>query len=271
MPLRVLIDAGVVIQSEFAEHAAKEMSESPVRWSDGSAIRISGLKRKQPDEDEDYRKQKEALFTIGRLIREQKIEAYTYSEINVEHLRGRPLVQEFNALQGCALHKCEPAIERSRFRRTSDFMDFFAKGGKKDRQLGLHGQANQIAFLEWLSTLDKACVDVLIQHATVIGLSPFEVDSLTNLEWFQLLCKRSGSSENYPDVFHLWTAVRHGLDALLTLDKKLPRLVDRVKNEKKREIDIRTEVLQPLDLLHRLGISEPDPVPITSGRFYNLY
>jgi hypothetical protein len=72
-------------------------------------------------------------------------------------------------------------------------------------------------------------------------------------------------------VFHLWTTGRHGLDALLTLDKKLPRLVDRVRNEKKKEIDIRTEVLQPLDLLHRLGISEPDPVPIDTGRFYNLY
>jgi len=265
------MDAGVVIHSEFAEHAVKEMSESPVRWSDGSAIRISGLKRKQPDEDEDYRKQKEALFTIGRMIREQNIEAYTYSEINVEHLRGRALVQEFNALQGCALHKCEPPIERSRFRRTSDFMDFFAKGGKKDRHLGLHGQANQIAFLEWLCTLDKACVDVVIQHTNTIGMSDFEVDSLRNLEWFQLLCKRSGSSENYPDVFHLWTAERHGLDALLTLDKKLLRLVDRIRSEKKKEIDMHTEVLRPLDLLRRLGISEPDPVPISSDRFYNLF
>ena len=82
-PLRVLMDAGVVIHSEFAEHAVKEMSESPVRWSDGSAIRISGLKRKQPDEDEDYRKQKEALFTIGRMIREQNIEAVSYTHLDV--------------------------------------------------------------------------------------------------------------------------------------------------------------------------------------------
>jgi len=72
-------------------------------------------------------------------------------------------------------------------------------------------------------------------------------------------------------VFHSWTAERHGLDALLTLDRKLPRLVGRVKNEKKREIDIRTEVLQPLDLLRRLGISDPDTLPISRGRFYNLF
>src|SRR5580658_1025136 len=99
MPLRVLMDAGVVIHSEFAEPAVKETSESPRRWSDGSKILISGLKRKQPDENEDYRKQKEALFTVGRMIREQKIEAYTYREIDIEKHRGRPAIQEFNALQ----------------------------------------------------------------------------------------------------------------------------------------------------------------------------
>ena len=171
------------------------------------------------------------------------------------------------------LHKCEPAINRSRFCRTSDFLDFFSKGGKKDRHLGLaRGEANQIAFLEWLCALDKRCVDSLIAHATLIGLGQFEIDSLRNLDWFQLVCKRSGRSENYPDVFHLWTAERHHLDALLTLDKKLPRLVNRVRNEKKKkEIDIATEVLPPLALLQRLGISATDPVPIDGSRLYNLY
>jgi hypothetical protein len=269
MPLRALMDAGVVIHSEFAEPALKE---TPVRWSDGSALSVSGLKRKRPDENEDYRKQKEALFTVGRMIREQKIEAYTYNEIDFETFRGRAGIQEFNALQGCAFRSCEPAIMRSRFRSTSDFMESFAKGGKKDRHVGLNpGEGNQIAFLEWLCTLDKRYVDVLIDHTTVIGLSQFEVDSLRNLAWFQVVCNRSGSSENYPDVFHLWTAERHRLDALLTLDKKLPRLVDRIRNEKNKEIDISTEVLRPLDLLQTLGISEPDPVPINSGHFYNLY
>jgi len=271
MPLRMLMDAGVVIHAEFAEPAVKELPESAVRWSDGSVLGISGLTRKQPDENADYQRQKDALFTVGRLIRERKIEAYTYSDIDIEKLRGRPVVQEFNALHGCVLHKCEPPIERSRFRRTSDFTDFFAKGGKKDRDLGHAGQANQIAFFEWLCTLDKGCVDVIIENASLIGLNQFEVESLRNLDWFQLLCNRSGSSENYPDVFHLWTAERHCLDALLTLDRKLPRLVDRVRNEKKQEIAISIEVLRPLDLLQRLGISESDAVPINNGQFYNLY
>jgi len=264
------MDAGVVIHSEFAEPALKETS---VRWGGGCTVSVSGLKRKRPDENEDYRRQKEALFTVGRMIREQKIEAYTYNEIEFETFRGKAgIIQEFNALQGCALHRCEPAIMRSRFRSTSDFMESLTKGGKKDRRLGLpRGEGNQVAFLEWLCTLDRRCVDVLIDHTKVIGLSQFEVDSLRNLEWFQVVCNRSGSSENYPDVFHLWTAERHRLDVLLTLDRKLPRLVERIRNEKKKEIAITTEVLRPLDLLHRLGISEPDPVPINNGHFYNLY
>jgi hypothetical protein len=132
MPLQVLLDAGVVIHSEFAERALKE---GPLCWSDGSVLKVSGLKRKQAHDNEDFRKRTEALFTVGRMIREGKIEAYTYNEIGFEIFRGRVGIQEFNALQGCMLHRCAPAIERSRFRRTSDFMDFFAKGGKKDPTL----------------------------------------------------------------------------------------------------------------------------------------
>jgi hypothetical protein len=77
----------------------------------------------------------------------------------------------------------------------------------------------QIAFLEWLCTLDQASGNVLTEYAARIGLSPFEIDSLENLGWFQLLCRNSGSADNYLDVFHFWTAERQGFDALLTLEK----------------------------------------------------
>jgi hypothetical protein len=266
MPLRVLLDAGVVIHSEFAE---PDLKETPLRWSDGSTLSVSGLKRKRPSDTEDDRKQKEALFTVGRMIREHTIEGYTYSEIDHETNRGAPSIQEFNALYGCTIHKCEPAVERSRFFRTSDFRDFFAKGGKKDRRAGLiGGGSSQIDFLQFLSSLDSRCVDELVAQAGLIGLTQFEIDSLRDLVWFQFVCERSGSSENYPDMFHLWTAKRNHLDAFLTLETKLPNIVNGMKNEKKKRIDIAIEVLRPLDLLHRFGISAPDPVPINAGRFY---
>jgi hypothetical protein len=270
MPIRVLFDTGVFIHSEFAEFAVNEI---PVRWVGMESVaKVHGLRRKQPHADKDYQSQIDALFTVGRMIREGRVEAYTYNEIRFERFNGRPELQEFNALQGCSFRRCDPPLDRSLFLKTSNFKDFFAKGGKKDRGSGLSlGDANQIAFFDWLCTLDKASVGALIKHSTLIGLSDFEINSLRNIEWFQLVCNRSGTSENYPDVFHLWTAERHHLDAFLTLEKKLPRLVDRVRNEKTVKIAVSTDVLRPLDLLQRLGVCAPDPVPIDEDRFYDFY
>jgi hypothetical protein len=112
---------------------------------------------------------------------------------------------------------------------------------------------------------------LLISLRERIRLTDFEVGALRNIEWFQFLCARSGSPENYPDVFHLWTAERNGLDAVLTLDCKLRKLVSQVKKEKIRQIEIKTEVLRPLDLVQKLGIDQPDPVRIEHGRFYYLH
>ena len=111
----------------------------------------------------------------------------------------------------------------------------------------------------------------MLPHATLIGLTEFDIESLRDICWFQFLCERSGSPENYPDVFHLWTAERNGLDALLTLDNGLRNLVSRVRSENVRTITIRTDVLHPLDLLRKLGIDNPDSVPMEPDRFYYLH
>jgi hypothetical protein len=260
MHKRVLLDAGILIHSEFAEPTVKNVS---VGWGGReSVLEVHGLERKKPDQDAEYQKQKDALFTVGRLIREGKIEAYSSIEIDFEHFRGTATIQELNALRGCQIHKCAPALDRSRFRKTANFTVFMAKGGKKDKRAGIAGVETQIAFLEWLCTLDQASVSAVIEHAAIIGLSPFEIESLGNISWFQFLCKRSGSAENYPDVFHFWTAERHGFDAMLTLEKKLPRLVARVQAEKAIQIEINAAVLRPLDLLTAFGISEADPLTL---------
>jgi hypothetical protein len=144
--MRVLLDTGAFIHSEFAEPTVKEV---PVRWGSGeSMLEVYGLKRKRSDKSEDYRKQEEAMFTVGRMIREDKIKAYTSIEIEFERFRGTCGIQEFNALQGCKVHKCDPALDRSRFRKTSDFSGFMAKGGKKDRRSGLPA-GRQPRLLPW--------------------------------------------------------------------------------------------------------------------------
>lgn len=267
--MRVLLDTDVVSDSEFAEVAEGNIS---ARWRGTHPLpSITGYRRKQPHKDPERQLQIEALFTVGRLIREGKVEAYTYEELLCEHGRGRARIQEFNALRGCKIKQCDPALERSRFSKTNNLLDGMAKGGKKDRKKGIKsGGATQLGFFKWLSHLSMGRVAAVISIAAKLGLSEFEVESLRHIDWFQFLCQRSQSEENYPDVFHLWTAERNNLDAMLTLERKLPNLVSRVRNEKIPRIVIRTEALRPLNLLERLGIKSPDPVPMRPDHFYEL-
>jgi len=270
--VRVLLDNGIFIHAEFADRAVKRTT---VRWGDtDQTVEVHGAVRKTPATDVDYQQQKEALFTVGRLIREGQIEAFDYWEIQCERWRGSAGIGACNALRDCEskIKSCHPAIQRSKFRQTIDFAETISKGGKKDRKTGIvPSQASQIAFFEWLCSLSEESVALLILHAEQIRLTAFEIESLENIDWFQFLCERSGSSENYPDVFHLWTAERNGFDALLTLEARFPNLVSRVRNERGKNIEIRAQVLRPLDLLTRFGINEPDPVLMDAGRFYHLH
>ena len=269
--LRLLLDHGIFTHSEFAVPAVSAARHTPqLFWADTThPINIHRFIRKELPNDADYRSQIEALFTVGRLIREGIVEAYDYHEILCERMRDRIRVPVCDALQGCTIHMCEPPIIRSRFRQTINFRDAISKGGKKDKSAGVTlGSANQIACFEWLCDLTEREIDTLLRLAPKLGLTDFEMESFKNIHWFQFLCKRSGSMENSPDIFHLWTAERNGLDAFLTLEKRLPNFVANVRTEKAKPIEIKTEVLRPLDLLKRFGITNPDPVPMETGRFY---
>jgi hypothetical protein len=127
--MRALLDNGIFSHSEFAESAVKQTS---VGWGDTTYIAaVHGLVRKAPDKNPEFQKQKEALFTVGRLIREGVIEAYDY------RIRDRIGLRVCDALQGCNFHACRPAVERSKFRQTVNFMDAISKGGKRDHDAGL--------------------------------------------------------------------------------------------------------------------------------------
>ncbi len=267
---RALLDSGVFCHSEFAEGA---ILQKEIFWGGSNQVtHISGIRRKAPHKNLELQKQVNALPTIGRLIRERLIVPCEYKEIWRERMRFRPLIPFGNALDGCIIGECEPAIDSGKFAQTVDITDYFAKGGRKDRKAGLvPGPANQIAFFKFLCSLTNEAVDVLIAHAEPLRLSAFEVESLRNIGWFQFLCERSGSPENYPDVFHLWTAERNGLDILLTLDNGLLELVSRVRKEKAQTIEIKTEVLRPLELLDLLEVRNREPVGLDEDRFYYLH
>lgn len=268
--MRILFDSGIFSHSEFAEGAVQNR---PVRWGTANIIvPVHGLVRKIPNQNTEYQRQIEALFTVRRLIAEGRLRPFSYIEIEFERFRGKGRIQEFNALRDVIPEKCRPALGRSKFMQTVDFRERISKGGREDRKAGIGPDAlTQIKFFEFLCSLDERRVDLLVEHRAELRLDEFEIESLRDLRWFHFLCKEWGSRENYPDAFHLWTAKRNGLDALLTLEKTLPNFVSNLKAERNKRIEIQVDVLRPLELIQKFGISEPDPVPMEPNRFYHLH
>lgn len=264
----VLLDNGIFSHSEFAECA---VSKKHFLWNGKEqTVFVHGVRRKSSKSNSPLQAQINALPTVGRLIRDGIIEAYEYPEIWCERMRYRMPLPFGNALRGCKVVTCSAPLERTKFVSTMDFAEYLAKGGRKDRRSGRAvGPATQLSFLKLLCALDCKSVDVLVKNAKRLGLTDPEIESLRDLPWFQLMCETSGNPENYPDIFHLWTAERNRLHVFLTLDNRFADFVSRAKNQKK--IEIRTEVLQPLELLVRLGIKHPDPVALGGGRFYHLH
>jgi hypothetical protein len=271
-PIRILLDTGIFSHSEIAIPAVKQEAR---RWGTRElTFAIQGFRRKAGCRA-DYQAEIDALFTIGRLIGERSIEAFEYVEISFERLRARTAGwgSICNALRGCEIKACAPAVERSAIVSTINFVDAMSKGGKKDRARGVPlGSANQISCFKWLLALKKEHIEAIRQNnSKVLHFTDFDLESLSQIEWFQFLCQRCGSEENFPDVFHLWTAERNNMDVFLTLEKRFPNFIAGVKKEKDRRIEIRTEVLRPLGLLEKLGIEKLDPVPMEPGRFYYFH
>jgi hypothetical protein len=265
--MKLLFDTGIYIHAEFGM-LVNEKHTKP--WGDTSlTIDVLRIARKPLHHDPSEQKERDSLFTVGRLLRQGRISAYDYDELFFERWRSPP-GKVVHALKGCKAAPCEPALRRTKFRNSINFEELTSKGGRKDQRAGDYpSNFTQIAFMKWLIGLSEREVNQFINHAKAIGLTEFEAESLRQLEWFRVMCARSGSPENYVDVFHLWTAERNGLD-LLTLDRKTKRLCDRVKAERSRPIQINARVLLPSDLLREVGIQAPDPVPIEPDRFYRF-
>jgi len=78
--VRILLDNGIFSHAEFAESAIRKTT---VRWGCTDQLyEVCGAIRKVPDKNLGYQRQKEALFTVGRLIREGHIQAFAYWEID---------------------------------------------------------------------------------------------------------------------------------------------------------------------------------------------
>ena len=266
--VKVLLDNCILTGAELADRALKEKT---IVWGDiCETISEPGYKKKNY-KDASYQKEVDALVTIGRLIREGTIEAFTYSELDFESFRRSSPLKEFNALNNCPVSRCAAPIERSKFRKTIDFSGYVSKGGKKDKQKDFEiSEFSQVSFVKWLLQLHESVIRSIVSHHVELGLTDFEVKSFEQLKWFKFVCRRSGSSENYPDVFHLWAAERNGIDVFLTLEQRLPNIVNQIKQSNQRAHQVRTSVLRPVEFLTSIGIDKFDDPPIEAGKFYSF-
>jgi hypothetical protein len=266
--MRVMLDNSVYAHSQFAESAMGP--QWPRFGTHDQNNPVIGFVRKTLDPNPEHQAQMDSLFTVGRLIRENTIEAFTYRELLYESMNRIIGEREFDAMVGCAVTNCPPALERSRF-QMGNFFDFARKGGKKDRELDRETTLSQIHFMQWLCCLDESSISTLIGMKATLGLTDFEVESFQNLKCFQKLCAISQSPENYPDMFHLWTAQRNRMAVFLTLDKKLTEIGKHIEHSRGTGIEYPTKVFRPLELLRLVGVTNPDPVPIEPGQFYPLH
>jgi hypothetical protein len=201
--MKILVDNGVISGSDFLVGDSREQE---LKWGDLSArSAIAGFRRVDVDRDADQQREKDALFTIGRIAREGRVTLHTYSELMIEDWRGSRGRNPFvNAFEKCKFHQCQAAIERSKFRQTINMDEWLTKGGRRDREKGIaFSEFSQNAFFQWLTSLSFRDVTLLLSHANTLKLDDFEIASLRDLSWFQALSRALASSENLPDCFHI--------------------------------------------------------------------
>lgn len=266
--MRVMLDNSICSHSQFAEPS---MGPQGPRFGPQNAhYEVYGVVRKQIDANAEYQSQKDALFTIGRLIREKQIDAFTYGELMLESWNRAIGLREFDALANCVVRQCDSAIERSKL-RGGLYPEYGRKGGKEDRKRGLDVSISQIEFIKFLCALDEPQIAQLISLSKTLEFTSFETDSLLKLPELRALCQIGCSQENYPDMFHLWTAQRNQMDVFLTLERQLPEFISKAPRALLDQCPLSIQVLRPVAFLDLLGISEPDPVPIEPRLFYPFF
>lgn len=266
--LKVLFDAGIRAHSSYVVEVE---ADREIDWGESKQmVPIQGYARKPDHENESYQREIEGLLTIGRMIREGLVQPYTSTEIQFELVRGRMIDPTLDAFRGCEFAHCDSPVERSKFRSTINFQEHCAKGGKKDKKKDL-GQFTQIVFMKWLKNLSSTETEALISMQSELNLTPDEISSLRDLDWFRHVATRLQSDENLPDAFHLWTARRNEMDVFVTLDRKLNNSSDSMMSERQSQVSFDLKVMSPLSFLEWCGVDSIDPIPIDHGVFYHYH
>jgi hypothetical protein len=264
MPTKVLLDHSIVTHASRMRWVNKPLDGPPGQFFANSLL---GAERVAPFSNPAWETEAEAIFTVGTLIREKKVEAVSSMELKWEAIRDYLGSPPLDALHECDIGMVPNAIERGKFVGAL-LENFVKKGGKKD---GVDGEnrASQITFFKWLCKLDADAVAKILESRGRLNLTDFECESFGDLSWFKALSERLRSDENLPDAFHLWTAKRNRIDVFLTLDRKLINHAETIEKEKSG-FRLGVKVRSPIRFLQEEGVAKPEPYPCLQGQFYTF-
>lgn len=229
--------------------------------------KMLGVRRKPVASSPLREKELVAIYTIARLIREERVSAFSSTELLVEGLKDYFPAFHLRATADCKIDYVPAPIERAKFVKT-DLGTFVNKGrtvgGKADRSI-----TSQLSFFSWLIDLTKEDVERIIGQPESRGLTAFECESLRSLDWFKTMRARAQTDQHLPDLFHIWTALRNEISVFLTIDEKLIRMIRGIAKEKSG-FKVGVKVISPLEFLEGLGIYELDRFECEFDRFYWL-
>ena len=225
-----------------------------------------GAERLSLEPNDNRQAEIDAIYTIGREMRETRLSAYSSLELAFERRADDFGQNPLDAFEGCEIDSVEVPISRGHFFQ-GPLDEFILKGGKKDRKNGENVGLSQISFLKWLCSLEPKTIDKILVSPIGRQLSEFEKQSFGQLDWFKSLANELKSDENLPDGLHIWTAERNEIDFFLTLDQRLINQIDGIVSRRK-PFELSTRVVSPLQLLDELGVPSLGSPPIEPNRLY---
>lgn len=249
--LKLLVDRNIENHALRAEGAIQTQT---LQWGPHTVTNdVHGYRAKELPKDKWLRRQIESLPTIARMSRDGEIVLYTSVELKFEAFNASRGWQGYvgDLFRDIKFEDVPAAIERSYFWQTEDLATYSS---------GV-GQAGW--YKDFLLKIDEhKMLAAFDEHRP---LPNFDRANLLNLGRYREICANLDTDDHIRDAFHLWTAEANKLDFFLTADKKFIN-----KMTLSTKIDLPTPPICPEALLEHLGVSEPDPMPLSGREFRNL-
>ena len=205
---RLLLDLSVFRRRTLGEYFYKR---EIFKWHEWDIPYDVALFRRFIFENDHWmRSQVDSLKKIAAKAKREKIQFFSYNEIEFEGWRGRTSnaeYTEYDMFLDIPVYAANSALERSKF--SGSYLDKYLKKEKLVR------------FCKFLSQLNDRNIAHLMP---ILPLNDFEKESLSLIKDFQFLLSKMHEN-HYVDAFHLWTAERNKLDFFLTFDKKFVNVI----------------------------------------------